>query len=103
MKSSTNMCVSIFALAVVTMTANGVLAEDAHAGAVTHRRQHGLLTVDQKARLTCPSGRTVFTNPTTGKQSCVQDDMAVKGSGVPKNPTTVTTLKGKSTDSTAPQ
>jgi hypothetical protein len=33
----------------------------------------------------CPKGEVASTNPTTGKQECVKPDMAVKGSGVPKN------------------
>jgi hypothetical protein len=87
MKLSLIACASFVILTAFALTTESVLA-DANSGAVTHRRQHGLLTIDQKPGLTCPTGEIVYTDPTTGRQSCVQPDMAVKNSGVPKNTTT---------------
>jgi len=99
MKLSSIVCASVVTLAVFALTAESVLADPA-SGAVTHRRQHGLLTVDQRTGLTCPTGQIVSTNPTTGKQSCVRPDMAVKNSGVPKN---TTTMIHKTVDSASPK
>jgi hypothetical protein len=99
MKLSSIVCASI-----VTLVAAGLITDDASAAVTSastrSNSQHNSMV---GPRLTCPTGEVVSTNPTTGKQSCVQPDMAVKNSGVPKNTTIVTAPKGKSTDSTTPQ
>ncbi len=93
---------SLAILGAFTLTVESILADSA-SGAVTHRRQHGLITSDQNTGLTCPPGQTVSTNPTTGKQSCVPTDMAVKGSGTPKNTTTTAPMVHKTWDASSPK
>ncbi|MGA7674174.1 MAG: hypothetical protein WCA78_03910 [Rhizomicrobium sp.] len=73
---------SIVALATFAFAAGGAFAAVNYNSS---KSNSGNVTVGPKG---CPAGEVLSTNPTTGKQSCVQSDMAVKNSGVPKNTTT---------------
>jgi hypothetical protein len=78
MKHSSMLCASVVALAAAALTTDGAFA------AKTYNASHSNMA-GTSAQMTCPTGETATTNLTTGKQECVKPDMAIKGSGVPKN------------------
>jgi len=98
MKLSLIACASVVAL--TAFAAEGAFARNVSDGAAKGQASEGTMT-----GLSCPAGQVVTTNPATGKQSCSVPDMAVKGSGVPKN-TSVNisdgAAKGQASEGTAP-
>ncbi len=88
---------SFFALSAFALTANGAFAGNVSDGAALGQASEGTAHPT-----TCPPGQVLTTNPATGKQSCVLPDMAVKGSGTPKNSSSTVTIH-KSVDSASPK
>jgi hypothetical protein len=99
MKLSSIVCASVVALAGCALAIDGAFAA---AKVVSHSNTNNN-KLGPNTGLACPTGEVVYTNPTTGKQSCVKSDMAVKGSGVPKNTTTTAPGSQKTWDSSSPK
>jgi hypothetical protein len=84
-------------LVLTAFATNGALAGPNYNSS---KSNSGNVTVGPKP---CPAGQVLTTDPATGKQSCVATNMAVKGSGVPKNTTTTAPTIHKTLDSSSPK
>ena len=94
--------IALVSACIVAAMANGAFAADAGSAQLTGRRMHEPATTAPNSDLNCPKGEIAIINPTTGKQSCGPADMAVKGSGVPKNTTTTAPMVHRTVDSASP-